>query len=221
MNRISRNFLIAFAALAAVMPRLAAGVPESGVRVRELVSRMTLEEKVGQMTQVCIDVVSRGSDGRTEPHQLDMAKLEKAILEHHVGSILNVGVQAYSLEHWQSVITTIQDVATKKSRLKIPVLYGIDAIHGANYTHGATLFPQAINLAATFNTELARREGEVAALEMRASGIPWNFYPVLDIGPVCGKRSARMSISVPRWVGRISRDTRDRTCPPRRRVPPA
>jgi beta-glucosidase len=182
MNRTLRTILITVAALVAAMPRLSADVPESAVRVRELLSRMTLEEKVGQMTEVCIDVVSRGNDGRFEPHQLEMAKLEKAILEHHVGSILNVAVGAYSLDHWQTIITSIQDVATKKSRLKIPVLYGIDAIHGVNYTLGATLFPQAINLAATFNTELAYREGEITALEMRASGIPWNFYPVLDIG---------------------------------------
>ncbi len=80
------------------------------------------------------------------------------------------------------MITTIQDVATKKTRLKIPVLYGIDAIHGVTYTHGGTLFPQAIALAATWNTEFAKREGEITAYEMRASGIPWNFYPVLDIG---------------------------------------
>ena len=151
-------------------------------RVADLLSRMTIEEKVGQMTQVTVDVVSQGVDGRKEPHALDRAKLEDAILKRHVGSILNVGPQAYSLEHWHEVITTIQDVATKQSRLRIPILYGIDAIHGVNYTHGGTIFPQAISLAATWNVDLARREGEITAYEMRASGIPWNFYPVLDIG---------------------------------------
>jgi beta-glucosidase len=151
-------------------------------KVRALVSRMTLEEKIGQMTEVTVDVVSKGADGRQEPHQLDMAKLETAILTYHVGSILNVGPQGYTLDHWHEVIRTIQDVAMNKTRLKIPVLYGIDAIHGVTYTHGATLFPQAINMAATFNIELARQEGEITAYEMRASGIPWNFYPVLDLG---------------------------------------
>ncbi len=158
--------------------------PEASIakRVDKLLAQMSLEEKVGQMTQVTIDVVSQGADGRKEPHALDTKKLEYALLQKHVGSILNVGEQAYTLDHWHEVITTIQDVATKKSRLKIPVLYGIDAIHGANYTYGATLFPQAISLAASWNVDLARKSGEITAYEMRASGIPWNFYPVLDVG---------------------------------------
>lgn len=151
-------------------------------RVRDLVASMSVEEKVGQMTEVAVDAVSKGTDGRQEPHELDPAKLETAILKYHVGSILNVGPQAYTLEHWHQVITQIQDLATKKTRMKIPVLYGIDAIHGVTYTLGSTLFPQSINVAASFNTALARREGEITAYEMRASGIPWNFYPVLDVG---------------------------------------
>ena len=151
-------------------------------RVRDLLQQMTLEEKVGQMTQVTVDLVSQGVDGRDEPHRIDRAKLEEAILAHHVGSIFNVGPSAYSREHWIDVITEIQDVATQQSRLKIPVLYGIDAIHGANYTLGATLFPQPIAMAATWNSDLVSQEGEITAWEIRASGIPWNFYPVLDVG---------------------------------------
>ena len=151
-------------------------------RVRDLLQQMTLEEKVGQMTQVTVDLVSQGVDGRDEPHRIDHAKLEEAILTHHVGSIFNVGPSAYSREHWIDVITEIQDVATQQSRLKIPVLYGIDAIHGANYTLGATLFPQPIAMAATWNSDLVSQEGEITAWEVRASGIPWNFYPVLDVG---------------------------------------
>jgi beta-glucosidase len=167
----------------AVVVRCASAQPNGlDARVRTLLDAMTLEEKVGQMTQVTVDVVSRGPDGRLEPHALDQRKLEDAILKYHVGSIINVGPMGYSLDHWTSVITAIQDVATKKTRLHIPVLYGIDAIHGNNYTLGATVFPQAINMAATFNRDLSRTEGEVTAYEMRASGIPWNFYPVLDIG---------------------------------------
>ncbi len=150
--------------------------------IDSLLKRMTLEEKVGQMTQVTIDVVSVGSDGRQEPHAIDDAKLEKAILQYNVGSIINVGPSWYSYDHWHDVITKIQDVATKKSRLKIPVLYGIDAIHGATYTNGATLFPQSIGLAATWNPDIAKHIGDITALDVRASGIPWNFHPVLDIG---------------------------------------
>lgn len=151
-------------------------------KVKDLLAKMTIEEKVGQMTQVTIDVVSQGTDGRLEPHALDMKKLEHALLNRHLGSIINVGPQAYTIDHWHEVITSIQNVATKKTRLRIPVLYGIDAIHGVNYTHGGTIFPQAISLASSWNAELAKREGEITAFEMRASGIPWNFYPVLDIG---------------------------------------
>jgi len=177
------RILLTLAAVVTSAVSVSPGAPaDIQKKVRALVSRMTLEEKVGQMTEVTIDVVSKGADGRQEPHQLDMAKLETAVLTYHVGSILNVGPQAYSLEHWHEVITAIQDVATRKTRLKIPILYGIDAIHGVTYTHGGTLFPQAINMAATFNAELSRQEGEITALEMRASGIPWNFYPVLDLG---------------------------------------
>jgi beta-glucosidase len=150
--------------------------------VNALLQKMTIEEKVGQMTQVTIDVVSAGPGGRQEPHALDAAKLETAILKYNVGSILNVGPMFHSVEHWHEVIKQIQDVATKKSRLKIPVLYGIDAIHGVNYTKGATLFPQSIGVAATWNPELATKIGQITAYEMRASGIPWNFNPVLDLG---------------------------------------
>jgi beta-glucosidase len=151
-------------------------------RVEKILQQMTLEEKVGQMTQVTIDVVSAGDDGRREPHAIDLAKLRKAVVDHRVGSIINVGPQGHTLKHWQEVIRQIQDVATKETRLKIPVLYGIDAIHGATYTLGSTLFPQAISAACTWDTEAMERVGEVTALEIRASGIPWNFYPVMDIG---------------------------------------
>ena len=150
--------------------------------VDSILSKMTIEEKVGQMTQVTVDVVSKGKDGRDEPHALDMQKLRTAILNYHVGSILNVGISGYTLDHWHEVITAIQDIATKETRLHIPILYGIDAIHGVTYTLGGTLFPQAIGMAATWNTDLSRKEGEITAYEMRASGIPWNFYPVMDIG---------------------------------------
>lgn len=151
-------------------------------RVKDLISKMTLEEKVGQMTQVTIQAVSKVQGTKDQMHQLDDAKLEEAITKYHVGSILNVYDVAHSIDYWHEIINKIQDIATKKTRLKIPVIYGIDAIHGANYTKGATLFPQAINMAATWNTELEKEAGSITAYETRASGIPWNFYPVLDLG---------------------------------------
>lgn len=151
-------------------------------KVKELVAKMTLEEKVGQMTQVTIQAVSKVQGTKDQQHQLDDAKLEEAIKKYHVGSILNVYDVANSLEYWNEIITKIQDIATKQTRLSIPVMYGIDAIHGATYTKDATLFPQSISLAATWNTELAKQCGEITSVETKASGISWNFYPVMDIG---------------------------------------
>lgn len=146
-------------------------------KIEALLEKMTPEEKVGQMTQVTIDVVSR----RGSPHQLDSAKLETAVSRYRVGSILNVMDHAYTVDHWHEIINQIQDAALK-TRLQIPVLYGLDSIHGANYVLGAALFPQAIAMAATWNPELAVRAGEISAFQTRAAGIPWNFYPVLDLG---------------------------------------
>ena len=162
---------------------LSAGIsPEADHFVSELMSKMTLEEKVGQMTQVVVDIVSKPRKSEADPLLLDMKKLREAIIKYKVGSILNTGGAANSLESWHNIITTIQDVSTKETRLGIPNLYGIDAIHGVNYTLGATLFPQSIAMAATRNRELVKKEGEITAYEMRASGIAWNFNPVLGMG---------------------------------------
>ena len=147
-------------------------------KVEDLLKRMTLEEKVGQMTQLTIEMIASGKDQNIK---VDPAKLEKAIVKYGVGSILNVYDQALTLDRWHEIITQIQDAA-KKTRLGIPVLYGIDTIHGANYIQGATLFPQEIGMAATWNPELMKRASEIAAIETRAAGIPWSFSPVLDLG---------------------------------------
>ena len=146
-------------------------------KVEDLLASMTLEEKVGQMTQIDFSVIAGQGD-----ELIDQAKLLDAILIHHVGSILNTpNNKAQSVEDWRKIIHTINTVS-EKSRLKIPVLYGIDAIHGASYTKNSTLFPQAINMAATFNPELSVKEGEITAQEIRVSGLQWNFSPVMDIG---------------------------------------
>jgi len=152
------------------------------IKVEKLISQMTLEEKIGQMTQVAIQVVSKMRGSVDQIHELDQAKLVEAITKYHVGSILNVWDIGHSVDYWQEVITRIQDVGTKKTRLGIPIIYGIDAIHGASYTLGATLFPQNIGMAATWNLELMRQSAEITALEVRAGGIPWNFNPVLGMG---------------------------------------
>lgn len=151
-------------------------------KVERLLAQMTLEEKIGQMTQLTIDSVSKVKGTESDSHQIDLAKLEEAIIEYHISSILNVYDAAYTLDYWHEIITQIQDIATKKTRLGIPIIYGIDAIHGANYIVGATIFPQSIGMAATWNPELVRKEGEITAIETRASGVPWNFNPVLGLG---------------------------------------
>ena len=151
--------------------------------LQELLDQMTLREKVGQMTQLNLDVISVGEIYQLqEPHEIDKDKLRTAIVEYGAGSILNVGGHAYSLKHWREIISSIQEVAMNETRLKIPVLYGIDAIHGANYLQEGTLFPQQLAQAATFNPDLARKAAVVSAYETKASGIPWTFSPVLDLG---------------------------------------
>jgi beta-glucosidase len=153
-------------------------------KVKSLLSQMTLEEKVGQMTQVDFTVIGVPKPQNAKD-QIDPAKLNDAILKHHVGSILNTPFtpdnKTQSVDTWRNIMRTVQDAAAK-TRLKIPVIYGIDAIHGATYTQNSVLFPQAINMAATFNPELAFKEGEITAREVRVSGLEWNFSTVMDIG---------------------------------------
>src|SRR5712671_3055899 len=152
---------------------------DNSQKIEALLKRMTLEEKVGQMTQLAIGMISTGRD---QSIQIDPAKLDKAVVRYGVGSILNVAEQALTVDRWHEIINQIQDSATKKTRLGIPVIYGIDSIHGANYVQGAILFPQEIGMAATWNPELMKKASEIAARETRAAGIPWSFSPVLDIG---------------------------------------
>src|SRR6266403_655558 len=147
-------------------------------RVEELLARMTLEEKIGQMTQLQIAMVTSGEDQNIH---IDPAKLDKAVVKYGVGSILNVNGQALPVAKWREIIGQIQ-ASAQKTRLKIPVLYGIDSIHGANYVQGATLHPQEIGMAATWNPVLMQRLAEISAAETRAAGIPWTFSPVLDLG---------------------------------------
>jgi beta-glucosidase len=146
-------------------------------------TNLTLEEKVGQTCQITLDAVAlTDAQGRTlVPLKLDTNKLSEALVKYKVGSILNVSWHTLTREQWQEITQTIHAYYTS-GRIKVPVLYGIDAIHGVNYTQGATLFPQEIGLAATWNPSLAAEFGRITAYETRASGIPWNFSPVLDLG---------------------------------------
>lgn len=154
------------------------GEKEIDQKVEALLSKMSVEEKVGQMTQVTIDLILEDNS----LDQINESKLKEAIVNNKVGSILNVKGQAYSMEKWHELQKRIQEVATKETPNKIPVLYGIDAIHGANYIEGSTLFPHNIGMAASRNPELVKQAAKITAVETRASGIRWNFDPVLGLG---------------------------------------
>jgi beta-glucosidase len=151
---------------------------EDTKRIDSLLRQMTAKEKVGQMTQLEIGMIS---DGQGDALHVDPAKLRKAVVDYGVGALLNVKDFALPPAKWHEIIRAIQDAAAQ-TRLKIPVVYGIDTIHGANYVAGATLFPQPLGMAATWNPQLMLEGSAVAAAETRAAGIPWNFSPVLDIG---------------------------------------
>lgn len=155
-------------------------------KVEALLSKMTLEEKVGQMAQITLDVVGKGDNrfSSFEPFELDKTELKKALVDYKIGSVLNTANnRALTPQKWYSLISQLQDVAMKDTRLGIPIIYGVDEIHGATYTVGATMFPQQINQAASRNRALVRQGAEITAYETRASSIPWNFSPVLDLAP--------------------------------------
>ncbi|HEX6465018.1 MAG TPA: glycoside hydrolase family 3 N-terminal domain-containing protein, partial [Vicinamibacterales bacterium] len=151
---------------------------EDARRVDSLLRQMSTREKVGQMTQLEIGMIT---DGAGDAIHVSPEKLRKAVVDYGVGSLLNVKDAALSQTKWHEIIRAIQDMASQ-TRLKIPVIYGVDTIHGANYIAGATLFPQPLGMAATWNPELMLQGSAVAAAETRAAGIPWNFSPVLDVG---------------------------------------
>jgi beta-glucosidase len=157
-----------------------AGPPASAsaAAVDKLLAQMTLKEKVGQMTQLTIETIV---DGKDQDIRINPEKLHKAVTEYGVGSILNVFDQALSVPKWHEIIDAVQAEA-KKTRLQIPILYGIDSIHGTTYVEGGTLFPQPLAMAATWNPELMLRGTQISAAETRKAAIPWSFSPVLDVG---------------------------------------
>lgn len=152
-------------------------------RIDSVMAKMSLEEKVGQMAQYTLDVVGKKVENRQtiEPFEFDEAKLDTLIRQFKVGSILNTtNNKAQTTETWAYIVKALQELAIKETG--IPLIYGIDAIHGTTYTAGSTLFPQQIGMAATFNTALMYEGSRIAAYETRASNTPWSFAPVLDLG---------------------------------------
>ena len=146
-------------------------------KVEQVLSKMTLEEKIGQMTQLSIDVLGSVVDGE---FQLDEAKLQQAIAQFKVGSVLNApGPVAQTAPKWQEIIGRIQELSMKE--IGIPCIYGLDQTHGTTYTLDGILFPQNINIAASFNPSLAYEAARVTAYETRAGSCPWTFSPTVDM----------------------------------------
>ena len=146
-------------------------------RVEQTLSRMTLEEKVGQMTELAIDVLGHWEG---DNFVLDKDKMDNAFLRYKIGSVLNTpGPVAQTPEWWQQTIRTINDYSLRACG--IPTVYGLDQNHGANYTLRGTLFPQNTNLGASFDPDLARRAASITAYETRAANCPWTYSPTVDL----------------------------------------
>ncbi|MDQ0638444.1 beta-glucosidase [Pedobacter sp. W3I1] len=171
-----KKYFLIIAVVASAITLRAQKIDLNQKKVDAILAKMTLEEKVGQMTQITLGVVGTQIDGEINPDAL-----KNAIIKHKVGSILNVTNHALTVDQWHNLLTKIADEA-KNTRLKIPILYGLDGIHGQTYTLESTLFPQNIGMAATRNLDLAKAVTKVAAKELRASGVRWNFATVLDCG---------------------------------------
>ena len=148
-------------------------------KIEKTLSKMTLDEKIGQMLELNLDIMGKYDANRV--WQLNETMLDTCISKWKVGSILNApGTRAATVEQWQEWIRLIQKKSMKY--IGIPDIYGLDHNHGVTYTQGGTLFPQPINMAATFNTELVRTGAEITAYESRAANCPWVYNPVVDLG---------------------------------------
>lgn len=150
--------------------------PQIEKAVEKTLAKMTLEEKVGQMTEIGIDILGHYEG---DNWVMDVDKVENAIAKYKVGSILNTPVVGQTPEKWQEIIGLIQDVSMRE--LGIPCVYGLDMNHGASYVMGATYFPQNINVGASFNPQLAYEAGVITAYESRASNCPWTYCPTVDL----------------------------------------
>lgn len=156
--------------------------PQIEANVEKMLSKMTLDEKIGQMLELNLDVLGNMTVENGKPvWKLNEAMLDSCISKYKVGSILNApGTRAATVKQWQEWIRLIQKKSVKY--IGIPTVYGLDHNHGVTYTQGGTLFPQPINLAASFNPQLATEMAQVTAYESRAGNCPWVYNPVLDLG---------------------------------------
>ena len=152
-------------------------------KIDSIIKKMTLAEKAGQMTQVGIPsiLMQNGYWDAADTLIIDTNKLKTALNENHIGSFVGKGYYPPSRKEYYHLIAQIQDIALNETRLGIPIVYATDAVHGANYTEGSTIFPHQIAMAATWNPNLVEKMGAITAYELRASNTPWNYAPVLDV----------------------------------------
>lgn len=187
MKKLNLYILVVFIVLESTICSLAGPTtskfdPIIESKIDSIMQKLTIEEKIGQMSQFAIDLIGKGGNAyySDEPFEIDYDKLDEVLGKYKVGSILNASnTRAQTTEKWEYTIREIQKRAIKETG--IPVVYGIDSNHGATYTAGATFFPQEVAMAATFNRELVEKGAEVNAYETRASNIPWIFNPTMDI----------------------------------------
>ncbi|MEJ8739353.1 glycoside hydrolase family 3 N-terminal domain-containing protein [Phocaeicola sp. HCN-6420] len=155
--------------------------PVIEAHIQEWLKKMTLEEKVGQMCEITIDVVSDFEASKKNGFTLNPAMLDTVIGKYKVGSLLNVPLSvAQKKEKWAEAIKQIQDLSMKE--IGIPCIYGVDQIHGTTYTLDGTMFPQGVNMGAAFNRELTEKAASISAYETKACCIPWTYAPVVDLG---------------------------------------
>lgn len=148
-------------------------------KVEQTLKKLTLEEKVGQMMEIVIDLL--GGNDKNGVFYIDEHKADSIFSHYKVGSILNApNTCAPTAKQWEKYMAQIQKLSMK--RMGVPCIFGLDQNHGSTYTQGGTLFPQNINVAATFNREIARRSAEATAYETRAASVPWTYSPTVDLG---------------------------------------
>ena len=153
--------------------------PKIEAQVEQTLKKLTLEEKIGQMMELVTDLL--GANDKNGVFYIDEHKTDSILSRYKIGSILNApNTCAPTAKQWEKYIAQIQKISMK--RIGIPCVFGLDQNHGSTYTQGGTLFPQNINVAATFNREIARRSAEATAYETRAVSIPWTYSPTVDLG---------------------------------------
>lgn len=153
--------------------------PKIEAQVEQTLKKLTLEEKIGQMMELVTDLF--GANDKNGVFYIDEKKTDSILSRYKIGSVLNApNTCAPTAKQWEKYIAQIQKISMK--RIGIPCVFGLDQNHGSTYTQGGTLFPQNINVAATFNREIARRSAEATAYETRAVSVPWTYSPTVDLG---------------------------------------